>query len=56
VRGSDAPPQTFQTTGFGDQTFDLVVRPKLDWATLVRVTAGAGLGYLALQKATYKTV
>ena len=39
-----------------DHTLDLVVRPYNAYAVLVALEVGAGVSYMALQQATYRTL
>jgi hypothetical protein len=56
VRSSAGPAQTFQFTGFADQILDVVARPTEEFAVLVVLEAGAGVGYLAFHEITYLTL
>lgn len=56
VRSSDAWPRQFLVTGFSDHIADIIVRPAMAYATLVRLEPGPGVGYLAFRRAEYRTL
>jgi hypothetical protein len=56
VRSSDASPRLFPVTGFADHTLDLIVRPSMDFGTLVTIEVKDGVGYFAFREITYSTV